>query len=262
MFKEHPLDESLKINSMRYLWENSDMPEGLSYSLFASRMNALVENHLSDTNYIEGQKTKGIYAYADSLILRCFIKHFNIKNVVELGCGASSTIMCEEGCKVTSFTIGDMGPVDRENHTLLLRDGRAQTTMDEMVSMLPNTDMIFIDTPHSYEFSINYVEKLLKFAKDKFVVIHDCYNFDRPLISGENHVVNNFVVGKTHQLYIQSDSFGFCPIDIKNRFVELTSDRVLQDIIGPSDWNVKSGNGPTLPAIAMCSYFLAPLGVE
>tara|TARA_R100001244_G_C5097202_1_gene117895 strand:- start:190 stop:432 length:243 start_codon:yes stop_codon:yes gene_type:complete len=69
MSKEHPLDESLKVNSMRYLWENSEMPQGLSYNLFASRMNALVEDYLSKTKHVDGKKPAGIYCYSDSIAM-------------------------------------------------------------------------------------------------------------------------------------------------------------------------------------------------
>lgn len=254
-----------KNSSMRFIWDNT-IKHVLSYNESAIRIlnlfKLLDKTHFSSTKRYNAHTVPELYAMGDVAILKCLIKKFNIKNVVEFGCGQSTSAMCEEGCNVTSFTLDDMSKKSRINHTLHIRNLYDMGAIKEVLELLPKTSMLFIDTPHNYDFAKHYVENVLEHARDKFIVIHDCYNSDRPLIQGENYAVNNLAINKTHQLWCFTDCLDYCDREHRNE-VELLIPGISTYIIGKGDWRTIASSegldGPTLPNIGMCSYILAPL---
>lgn len=109
----------------------------------------------------------GINAF-DVFILEKFIEHFNIKSVLELGCGSSSKIFDILGVARKSYALA----YPDEPVSFTMKD--LEKDMKDLIIDLPAVDMLFIDCDHSYKFAEKY-SKLLLSSFNGLIFIHDWF---------------------------------------------------------------------------------------
>jgi|GEM_PF-5651466 len=135
----------------------------------------------------------------DFLFLYKFIKSYNIKNVLELGCGSTSQFLDNLNIQRTTFALEQLGgdiPLE------FIKCDIYDIKIDLMLAA-KNSDMFLIDSLHTREMAEFYHENLLKHFKLP-VFIHDFTRQGTECYS-EQKYWEDFLLNKTYKMLILSD---------------------------------------------------------
>jgi len=144
-------------------------------------------------------------AYFDLFVLGEFIKKNSVKKVTEIGCGTSTRFMINSGLDLDTFAIADAGESDG-GQKVPYHSCDALEAKEQIIESLNESDMLFVDGKHSYNFAKYVYEELLEsLKKDILVVTHDFLN--NHMLTGQNvygemiFLVDKLKKDKRYELY-------------------------------------------------------------
>lgn len=130
-------------------------------------------------------KAMGMYSYSDAIILYSMIRHFQPKNIIEIGCGFSSAVMldtnehfCNSGIRCHFIDphperlLSLLKEDDRERHIIISRC--VQDVKVEFFKQLNKNDIFFIDSSHIAKqgSDVNYIFYNILPLLNSGVIIH------------------------------------------------------------------------------------------
>lgn len=137
----------------------------------------------------------------DFVILNNYIKEKGIKKVTELGCGSTSQFLDMIGVQRKTFALTQAAgsrPIEYIQCDIF-KNSQA------ILESAEDSDMILIDSLHSYEMSSFYYEKILSICK-KPVFMHDIFDKNKNCYS-EQTFWEEHIAGKSYNLIISSNAY-------------------------------------------------------
>lgn len=137
----------------------------------------------------------------DFVILNNYIKEKGIKKVTELGCGSTSQFLDMSGVERKSFALIQAGgtiPLEYEKCDIFKNS-------EAIFESAKDSDLILIDSLHSYDMSSFYFEHILKKCK-KPVYMHDVFDKGKNCYS-EQTFWEKHIAGKSYNLIICSNAY-------------------------------------------------------
>ena len=124
------------------------------------------------------------FSYSDAMAYFAFIRHYKLKNIIEIGSGFSSLVALEALQKNGVGSLTCVEPYPRsfleERNDLCLKKIRAQDlSADDLNELLDDGDILFIDSTHTVKTGSDclhiYLRLLPKIKKNIYVHVHDIF---------------------------------------------------------------------------------------
>jgi hypothetical protein len=181
----------------------------------------------------------------DLYFLQQFIKHFDIKRVMELGSGTSTLFLNTLG--ITAHTFSSGIPDYLQNHPNVMDWHIDEYSVEFLSEIASNYDMYFIDCEHTAYFAHAYYENLLlKYPRP--TVIHDFFDVSTPVLWEEAHyLMQRIPFDNIYKPFILTDF----PQEVLGGISDIIKYDVSKQKFNNADYGI------TRPP--MCSLFLIPI---
>ena len=161
----------------------------------------------------------------DLFVLKCYLEFKNPNKIIEIGCGTSTRLMNNLGYNVETFALDDIhsivtnsNPIKYHKTNLLTDNG-----LDEVIKNCNDTDLLFVDGLHSYNFAKRVYEDIVPVINTP-VICHDFLPLTYDLTWGEQYYLMNEFLNKKNNYSL------FTTTSINNNFYNRIKDETGIDL--------------------------------
>lgn len=142
----------------------------------------------------------------DLFFLVSLARWVDAKNIVEFGCGSTTAELSDQGFNLTTYSLGKSeGASKLANVNYIECDITDLNLRNSIMQKIDEADLLVIDADHSDAFAKYYHQNFLMDCKVP-VWIHDYWTPRGGRVPyGEQGYLDAHVLGKTHEMLIQTD---------------------------------------------------------